>query len=100
MPKQLSAGQKIAVTALVGMLDLKTGRFVYVNAGHNPPLFYRSSADEFSYMEVEKNFVMGCLKKKEYKRQEITLSPGDRLFIYTDGVSEALNDEKEMYRNE
>lgn len=88
------------VTGFVGMLNLKTGRFIYVNAGHNPPLLYRSSADEFSYMEVEKNFVLGCMKKIEYKRQELTLSPGDRLFIYTDGVSEALNDEKEMYGEE
>lgn len=88
------------VTAFIGMLDLKTGRFIYVNAGHNPPLLYRASEDKFNYLEVKKNFVLGCLKKKPFTRQEITLSPGDRLFIYTDGVSEALNEEKELYGEE
>lgn len=85
------------VTAFVGMLDIRTGRFVYVNAGHNPPLVYRAADDTFSYLSVKRNFVLGGMEGVAYKGQEIALSPGDILFLYTDGVTEALNENDEQY---
>ena len=85
------------VTAFVGMLELSTGRFGYVNAGHNPPLVYRAKENKFEYIHVERNFVMGGMDELDFKGQEMTLSPGDKLFLYTDGVTEALNTEKELY---
>ena len=88
------------VTAFVGLLDLKTGRFTYVNAGHNPPLIYKANSQEFSYINVKHNFVMGGMDGLTFKKQEITFSPGDRLFLYTDGVTEALNEAKELYGEE
>ena len=88
------------VTAFIGMLDLKTGRFSYVNAGHNPPLIYRKKENHFSYMQVDRNFVLGGMEDMGYKGQEMTLFPGDRLLLYTDGVTEALNEQKELFGEE
>lgn len=88
------------VTAFVGMLDVTTGRFVYVNAGHNPPLVYRQREKKFAYMEVKRNFVMGGMDELDYVGQELTLEPGDKLFLYTDGVTEALNEKEELYGEE
>jgi sigma-B regulation protein RsbU (phosphoserine phosphatase) len=88
------------VTAFVGMLDVTTGRFVYVNAGHNPPLIYRKHTGKFTYMDVKRNFVMGGMDGLDYVRQEVTLAPGDKLFLYTDGVTEALSESEELYGEE
>ncbi|MBR3458320.1 MAG: SpoIIE family protein phosphatase, partial [Selenomonadaceae bacterium] len=88
------------VTAFIGVLDLETGRLSYVNAGHNPPLVYRASEQRFSYLDVKRNFVLGGVDGLDYQGQEITLAPNDRLFLYTDGVTEALNEANELYGEE
>jgi sigma-B regulation protein RsbU (phosphoserine phosphatase) len=88
------------VTAFVGMLDVVTGKFVYVNAGHNPPLVYRHKEKKFAYMDVKRNFVMGGMDELDYVGQELTLEPGDKLFLYTDGVTEALSEDEELYGEE
>jgi len=85
------------VTAFVGILDTRTGKFNYVNAGHNPPLIYRHKAQQFSYIGVKRNFVMGGMDEIDYQAQELTLEPGDKLFLYTDGVTEALNEQEKLY---
>ena len=88
------------VTAFVGLLDIQTGKFVYVNAGHNPPLVYRHKTQQFSYMEVKRNFVLGGMDELDYQAQEMMLEPDDKLFFYTDGVTEALNEAEELYGEE
>ena len=85
------------VTAFIGMLELSTGKFQYVNAGHNPPLIYRQAEHKFAYMDVKRNFVMGGMDGIDYQGQETTLEAGDRLFLYTDGVPEALSESEELY---
>ena len=85
------------VTACVGILDLRTGRFVYVNCGHNPPLIYRAAEQKFSYLTPKKNFPLGLTDNKLYAKDELHLKQGDILFFYTDGVTEALNERQEMY---
>jgi len=85
------------VTAFIGMLDVTTGRFVYVSAGHNPPLIYRHHEQRFAYMDVKPQFVMGGFENQDYVEQEVTLAPGDKLFLYTDGVTEALSEKEELY---
>jgi len=85
------------VTACVGILDLNTGRFVYVNAGHNPPLVYRKTEGKFSYLEPHKNIPLGVKSTMMYEKDELQLEKGDALFFYTDGVTEALNGDDEMY---
>ncbi|BAL83182.1 putative protein serine/threonine phosphatase [Selenomonas ruminantium subsp. lactilytica TAM6421] len=88
------------VTAFVGMLDVKTGKFVYVNAGHNPPLLYRHKEQKFTYLQVKRNFVMGGMEEMDYQGQELMLEPGDKLFLYTDGVTEALSEKEELFGEE
>ncbi|MBE6095285.1 MAG: HAMP domain-containing protein [Schwartzia succinivorans] len=92
--------EKMFVTAFIGILDLRTGMFDYVNAGHNPPLVYRAGESRFSFLAVARNFVLGGRKGINYQKQETVLAPGDVLFLYTDGVTEALNEKEELYGEE
>ncbi|MBQ6006468.1 MAG: SpoIIE family protein phosphatase [Selenomonadaceae bacterium] len=85
------------VTAFVGVLDLETGEFVYVNAGHNPPVIYHAEENHCDFLDVEKNFVLGPMDEIPFKEQKISLKRGDLIFLYTDGVTEALNVAEEEY---
>ncbi|MBQ9487697.1 MAG: SpoIIE family protein phosphatase [Selenomonadaceae bacterium] len=88
------------VTVFLGMLDLKTGRFVYVNGGHNPPIIYHHAERRCEYLGVKKNFVLGGMEDMRFVQQEIQLLHGDLIFMYTDGVNEAMNENKEEYTSE
>lgn len=88
------------LTAFIGVLNLKTGNFKYVNAGHNPPLWYKAEKNKFEYLKIKKNFVLAAMEDLEFKSEEITLSSNDTLFLYTDGVTEALNEKAELYGEE
>ena len=85
------------VTVFMGMLDLKTGEFIFVNGGHNPPLLYKKSANEYNYLEVKRNFVLGGMDDLDFVQQKIKLEKGDAIFLYTDGVTEALNKKNDQY---
>ncbi|MBE8954887.1 MAG: SpoIIE family protein phosphatase [Quinella sp. 2Q5] len=85
------------VTAFVGVLDLETGEFVYVNAGHNPPVLYRAAENHCEFLDVKKNFVLGPMDGIPFVEQHVTFKRGDLLFLYTDGVTEALNTSDEEY---
>lgn len=84
------------VTAFMGMLDLSTGRFAYVNAGHNPPLIARSGG-AYEWLQTRPGFVLAGMEEMSYQQDETVLGAGDRLFLYTDGVTEALNRQEELY---
>ena len=84
------------VTAWLGVLDLKTGKLVYANAGHNPPLL-RHGGGAFEYIQSPAGFVLAALDNIVYQKQELQLAPGDQLFLYTDGVSEATNLSEELF---
>ncbi len=88
------------VTVFLGMLDLKTGKFIYVNGGHNPPIIYHKAENRCEYLAVKKNFVLGGMEDMHFTQQEIQLEHGDLIFMYTDGVNEAMNAEKEEYTSE
>lgn len=85
------------VTVFMGMLDLKTGEFTFVNGGHNPPVIYRKAEDKFDYLKVKKNFVVGGMEDMNFVQEKTQLSEGDIIYLYTDGVTEALNNENELY---
>ena len=87
------------VTAWMGVLEIPTGRFTYVNAGHNPPLFRRVGED-FHYMKSRAAFVLAGMEGIRYRQEEVLLSPGDILYIYTDGVTEAADLQDRLYGNE
>ena len=92
--------ERMFVTVFIGILDLSTGKFTYVSGGHNPPLIYRAEENKFRYLETASNFMLGCRKGLKYREQEITLQPGDGLFLYSDGVTEAFNEAEELYGEE
>ena len=87
------------VTAWMGILDLTTGKLQYANAGHNPPLLKRADG-AFEYLKTRAGFVLAGMEGVRYRSGELTLCPGDRLFLYTDGVPEATNAQEELYGEE
>ncbi|WP_051608610.1 SpoIIE family protein phosphatase [Selenomonas sp. FC4001] len=76
------------VTVLVGVLDLRNGHFTYAHCGHCPPLLQHEGHYEF--LPLPKSYVLG-LWERPYTQKSMELSPGDMIFLYTDGVSEAMD---------
>ena len=87
------------VTAWMGILDLKTGLLKFVNAGHNPPLV-RQADGEFVYLKARSGMVLAGMDGVKYRLNELKLSPGDRIFLYTDGVTEATDENNRLYGEE
>ena len=89
------------VTVFMAMIDLETGKMIYVNAGHNPPLIYKHKKDQkFHYLDVKSNFVLGMLKDIKFVQQETQLERGDIIYLYTDGITEAMNGDSEQYNEQ
>ena len=84
------------VTAYLGLLELATGKLTIANAGHNPPLL-RHRGHGYEWLRYKRGFVLAGLADQKYENVEIQLQPGDRLFLYTDGVTEALSPEQALY---
>lgn len=78
------------VTFFIGVLDLPTGRLRYCNAGHEIPILV---GDEVSLLPVKANLPLGVIEDFHYEMQEIELKPGSTLFLYTDGLTEAMDKE-------
>lgn len=87
------------VTAWMGILDITTGKMQFANAGHNPPLLKRADGS-FEYLKTRAGFVLAGMEGVRYRAGELMLYPGDRLFLYTDGVTEATNTESKLYGEE
>jgi len=87
------------VTAWMGILDLKTGRLKFVNAGHNPPLV-RQADGEFAYLKARGGMVLAGMDGIKYRQNELQLTPGDQIFLYTDGVTEATDKNNQLYGEE
>jgi sigma-B regulation protein RsbU (phosphoserine phosphatase) len=87
------------VTVFACVLDLRTGLLRYANAGHNRPLISRSGG-EHEFLELKRGLPMGVQEDFPYSSSEITLSEGDRLYLYTDGVNEAEDPQGEQFGNE
>ena len=79
----------------MGMLDLQTGEFTYVNAGHNAPLVCRNN--QFEYLDVGKSCMLGIDEDVPFAQKKIKLATGDIIFLYTDGVTEAMNSAGELF---
>lgn len=84
------------VTVFIAQMDLITGELIYVNAGHNPPCLRENG--KFRYLlQKKKHMVLGVKEDEMYEAHSLILSPGDMLFLYTDGVTEAMDKEKNLY---
>lgn len=84
------------VTAFMGILELNTGKFTYVNAGHNPPLI-KKAGGRFKYLPLTSGFVLAGMENICYSQSELFLQRGDHIFLYTDGVTEATNNYGELF---
>lgn len=83
------------VTCWIGIFNLSTGELNYVSAGHNPPIIKKDGM--YSYLQGKSGFVLGGLNGSKYFNNKEKLKKGDKLFIYTDGVTEAHNSNKELF---
>ena len=83
------------VTIWLGILELSTGKMIAANAGHEYPAVM--SEGQYRLLKDPHGFVAAGLKDMEYTNYEILLKPGDRLFVYTDGVPEATNEAEELF---
>ena len=87
------------VTAWMGVLEISTGKFVYVNAGHNPPLLKRAGG-QYEWLKSRPGFVLAGMEGIRYRENTLELMPGDTLYLYTDGVTEATSSAQELYGEE
>ena len=87
------------VTAWMGILDLQTGLIKFANAGHNPPLVKHKDGS-YEFLKGKVNFVLAGMDMVKYKEQELQLQPGDEIYLYTDGVTEAHNSKNELFGEE
>lgn len=85
------------VTVFMGILNTKTGELKYVNAGHNPPIIYKTSTKQAEYIQMKPGFVLAGLEDVKYQHDSIRLEKGDFIFMYTDGVTEAQNKCDELF---
>ncbi len=94
-----SNSEGLFITAFEGVLDLDTGDFVYVNAGHDAPFICRKDGS-YEPLAVKPGFVLAGMEETKFTEGRITLSEGDKLFHYTDGVTEATNTHNVLYGKE
>ena len=85
------------VTLFYGRLDLQTSLLTYVNAGHNPPIFYHSAERAIQYLTRTGMLIGVGLDETLYQQNNISFKPGDLIVLYTDGITEATNSQMEEF---
>ena len=91
--------EEMFVTVWLGILEISTGRLTAANAGHEYPVLMQPDG-KFELVKDKHGFVIGGMEGMRYKEYELTLTPGSKLFLYTDGVPEATNTEGELFGTE
>lgn len=87
------------VTAWVGIMEISTGRMICANAGHEFPAIKRANG-KFELFRDKHGFVLAGMENMRYSEYEIELKAGDKLVVYTDGVTEAVNVKEELFGTE
>jgi sigma-B regulation protein RsbU (phosphoserine phosphatase) len=87
------------VTFFLGILNIRTGELEYCNAGHNPPLIHREK-EGFNYFNIDKNIPLGITENFEMRTNTMYLKPEDIFFLYTDGVTEAMDPDNQEFSDE
>lgn len=90
-----SNSEGLFITAFEGVLDLVSGEFNYVNAGHEMPYICRNG--KFDAYKIKPGFVLAGMEGIRYRAGSMTLNVGDQIFQYTDGVTEATSARNELY---
>lgn len=88
------------VTVFYGILDHRTGALDYTNGGHNPAYVLRGKNGELERLGHFPNLVIGGFEDFSYKSESAQLDPGDSLFLYTDGITEAFDAKDEAFGDE
>ena len=84
------------VTLFFGLLNEKDKTMTYVNAGHNPPLVYRSASGQFEKL-MPTGIALGAMENMDYTSQTVKIGKDDVIVIYTDGVTESINSKEELF---
>ena len=87
------------VTILCVILDVQTGQIAFSNSGHNPPLLYQDKGD-FEFISVPKGCVAGIMHNARFGSMKLRLKPNDIIFLYTDGVTEAMDPDGKLFSEE
>ena len=88
--------EEMFVTVWLGIFEISTGKLTAANAGHEYPVIKHANG-AFELYKDRHGFVIGGMDGVKYKEYELTLEPGSKLFLYTDGVPEATNAENELF---
>lgn len=86
---------RMFVTVWMGLLDITNGELQYVNAGHNAPILIQGGVNQ--YLKGRTGFVLAGLNNMKYETKTVVLAPGDRILLYTDGVTEAKDKNNRFY---
>ena len=87
------------VTLFLGILNIKNGTIEYCNGGHNPPYIIRANGT-IEALNVPGGMALGVMEDFSFRSQQIVLHKGDTIFIYSDGVTEAMNSKYELFSEE
>jgi sigma-B regulation protein RsbU (phosphoserine phosphatase) len=87
------------VTYFSGILNIENGLFRYSNAGHNPPIILPQDSSP-KWLDLPPGLVLGGLEESKYQTLETKLNPGDILVLYTDGVTESINEQQELFSSQ
>ncbi len=91
--------EEMFVTVWLGILEISTGKLTAANAGHEYPII-KNANGKYEYLRDKHGFVIGGFSGAKYVEYEVQLEPGSILFLYTDGVPEATNSNKELFGSE
>ncbi|MCQ2742319.1 MAG: SpoIIE family protein phosphatase [Bacilli bacterium] len=85
------------VTAWFGIIELDTMTVHFTSAGHNPPLLYKKSTNKWEFLKSKRGLVLAAMKGMKYVQNEVKLEEGDKILLYTDGVTEATRGDNVLY---
>lgn len=91
--------QSLFVTVFFGVINIRTGEVFYTNGGHNSPVVVGKNG-EAGFVKPVGGMVMGVVQDANFDAGNFVLAPGELLFLYTDGVTEAMNEKREQYSDE
>jgi len=92
--------EMVFITAWMGIMDLTTGKLEVVNAGHVRPVIYHETEGNWTIQHNEANLVLGVMKDFKFRKEEYTLHQGDKIFLYTDGITEAKDAQNQLFGEE
>ncbi len=86
------------VTLFIGILNIVTGELEYCNGGHNPPYLLTAEASEnISPLATTDDIALGVMEELSFSCKSVTLKPGETVFVFTDGVTEAMNRQEDLF---